>query len=166
MIAHDTGHDLVIEDDFENANLIQLAGVVQSECGPIVVQCPFLSDVVHDLGYLIGVDMERALVVFMHRYRPDIIASEERAAVDFESVSLGQKRRYHAHGSEHISDVKYEAWEDQCQVIPHALDVGYESLCDHPLWIEDRTALKFQHEIRQPRLLPAFGEGLIALHNI
>ena len=63
MIAKDTGHDRVIEDEFNGANLKQLASFTQSNYGPLVIQAPFLSNVIHDLNHLIGLDMSKVLVV-------------------------------------------------------------------------------------------------------
>lgn len=166
MITHDTGHDLVIEDDFRFSQLPQLAAFIQADYGPIVVQCPFLADIIHDLKYLIDLDMSQALVVFMHRYRRDIIASETRARVDFQRVGESQKKRYHTKSNEHISDIRYEAWQDQQQMIPHSLDVGYESLRAHPLWVEDRSDMPFGHEVGKGRLPEVFLDAINSARNI
>jgi hypothetical protein len=167
MIAQDTGHDLIMEDEFKGSNLNQLSAFTQANYSPMVIQCPFLSDIIHDLNWLIGQDMDKTLIVFMHRYRKHIIESEERVErVDFNSVARGQKNKYHTDSEQHISDIKYEAWEDQRKVIPHYLDVGYESLSEHPLWIQDRQNLKFQHEIAKPRLPRQFADGIRTLQEI
>ena len=180
MIAADTGHDLVLEDDFLYANADQLAAFLYSDYGPQVIQCPFLCHEIHDLGWLYGIDMNEVLVVMMHRYREDIIRSEDRArlkngqAVRFDQIGESQKRKYHSAFAGHVSDLRYEAWEDQCKVIPNALDVGYESLRDHPLWIESRdfsvrqTDPDFEPEARlvlRP-LPPGIIDGIRALQNI
>lgn len=166
MIAHDTGHDLVVEDDFRFSQLHQLATFTQADYGSIVVQCPFLADIIHDLKYLIDLDMDHALVVFMHRYRRDIIASETRARVDFQRLGETQKKKYHTEANEHISDIRYEAWQDQQPMIPHSLDVGYESLRDHPLWIEDRSNIPFQHEIGKAVLPKVFLDVIDFTRNL
>lgn len=145
MIAADTGHDLVLEDDFGYGNLNQLAAFLYSDYSPIVVQCPFLCHIAHDFGYEFSIDMTENLVVMMHRYRQDIIDSENRAvykngqSIGFDKVGGSQAARYNAEPGPHISDRKYEVWQEQCVLIPNALDVGYESLRGHPLWIEDRN---------------------------
>jgi hypothetical protein len=166
MIAADTGHDLVIEDDFGFAKLPQLAAFIQSNYAPIVVQCPFLADIIHDLKYLIDLDMDEVLVVFMHRYLRDIIASEDRTRVDFNSMGNAIKKRINAESDQHVSDIRYEAWSDQCQVIPHALDVGYESMRQHYMWLEDRKQLPFGHDISRPRLPQVFIDGINAAQNV
>ena len=181
MIANDTGHDLVLEDDFYYSNLKQLLTFIQSDYGPLVVQCPFLSDIIHDLNYLGDIDMEQSLVVFMHRYRRDIIASEGRARtkngspVDFDRIAQGQKNRYHSKTAQHISDLKYEAWEDQCKVIPNGLDVGYEELKAHPMFINGKRNFSIRQTEPgvEPSLVPPqarlpgqFANAIRALSNI
>lgn len=166
MIANDTGHDFVIEDEFGFSRLYLLAAMLQADYGPAVIQCPFLADIIHDLEYLIDLDMSDCLVVFMHRYRPDILDSEERAKVNFDSLGEQQKTRYYTEDDDHISDIRYEAWQHQCTVIPHAMDVSYESLRDHPMWLEDRKDLPFQHIINKPPLPKVFRDGIIAAQDI
>jgi len=166
MIAHDTGHDLVLEDEFRCTNRSQFSAFLHSDYGPRVMQCPFLSNEIHDLEYLYDIDMSKVLVVFMHRYRKDIIDSEDNAPVDFESIGRGQKRAYHEVRNIHPSDIKYDAWEDQCRVIPNALDVGYESLKSHPLWDSDHKNLPFQHEVRQPVISGRVRDVIRTLSNI
>jgi len=166
MIANDTGHDFVIEDEFAFANLAQLSAYVHSSYGPVVIQCPFLSHVIDDLKYLIDLDYSEALVVMMHRHRPDIIRSEQKSKVDFYTVGMRTKQSYNDETDRHPSDTKYSAWEDQCKCVPHAMDVGYESLKDHPLWIEDRSGMKFQHAVGKGRISQVFRNGILALQDI
>lgn len=165
MIAHDTGHDLVLEDDFNCSNRTQFAAFLHADYGPQVIQCPFMCHEVHDFGYLYDIDMDECLVVMMHRYRADIIESEDRAPPDFDAIGAGQRREYNG-AQGHASDVKYSAWMDQCQVIPNAMDLAYESLNDHPLWRNDHKRLPFQHEVREPTPPRVFVNGLRALSNI
>lgn len=165
IIAHDTGHDLVLEDEFTCSNRAQIAAFLHAGYGPQVIQCPFLAHEIHDLEYIYDIDMGECLVVMMHRYRRDIIESEQRSPVDFERVAIGRRQRYHAKTG-HPSDIVYEAWMDQCRVIPHAMDLAYESLKDHPLWVKDHKKLPFQHEIRKTVAPKAFRDGIRALQNI
>lgn len=166
MIAHDTGHDFVIEDDIGFARLPQLAAFIQSNYGPMVVQCPFLSHIIEDLKYLIDLDYDDVMVVMMHRYRADIIRSEVRSKLNFNLVGARTKMAYRSESEAHASDIKYLCWEGQCRVLPHAMDVGYESLKDHPLWIEDRAALQFEHGVKHGQLPKVFRDGIIAVQDI
>lgn len=179
MIAHDTGHDLVLEDDFRYTNKNELAAFLYSDYGPQVIQCPFLSAIAHDIGYEFSIDMSECLVVMMHRYRRDIMRSEENARlkngkkVNFEAIGESQRSRYYSDSDWHISDLKYEAWQDQCKMIPNALDVGYESLRDHPMWIESRNfSVRQTDENEEPDVVPTyrrmpvgFLDGLSAIQN-
>jgi hypothetical protein len=165
IVAFETGHDLVLEDEFTCSNRAQLSAFLHAGYGPMVVQCPFLTHEIHDLGYLYDIDMDNCLVVMMHRYRRDIIDSEERSPVNFARVGMGRRRCYHSQGG-HASDIAYEAWADQCRVIPNAMDVAYESMSGHPLWRNDHKKLPFQHNVRVPTLPKAFNDGIRALQNI
>jgi hypothetical protein len=167
MIAQDTGHRLVLEDEFRCSMVPMLAKIIKTSSMKMVIQCPFLSHIIHDLEHVLGVDPSEALVVFMHRYRRDIVSSECRAPVNFQSVAEGQRAFYHAEeGRQHISDIKYEAWEDQQRVIAHSLDVGYESLSDHPLWVRDRSGFEFQHEIGEAKLPRGVENGIRDLQDL
>jgi hypothetical protein len=166
MIAHDTGHSFVIEDEFGFSRLVQLAAFVQSDCGPLVIQCPFISHQIDDLKYLIDLDYDDVLVVMMHRYRRDIVRSEMWSGLDFRRIEAMGKARYLVQTNAHLSDVKYLHWEDQCQNIPHAMDVGYESLKGHPLWMDDRSTLPFAHRVGRPKLPKVFQDGILAIQNL
>lgn len=37
---------------------------------------------------------------------------------------------------------------------------------DHPLWLEDRTALNFQHAVGKPKLPKVFQDGIHAVQDI
>ncbi len=166
MIAHDTGHDFVIEDEIGFSQLHLLATFIQADYGPVVVQCPFLSHIIHDLKYLIDLDYDDVLVVMMHRYKKEIIRSEMRSKVDFQTVGQRTKETYRCKDNGHASDIKYQCWEEHCTFLTHAMDIGYESLKEHPLWMEDRSTLKFEHDVRHPPLPKVFRDGINAIHNI
>jgi hypothetical protein len=161
MIAADTGHDFVIEDEIGFSKVQQLALFIQAEYGPLVIQCPFLLPNIHHLGEIASVDWDETCVVMMHRYRKDIEASEEKAKrVDFKMLGHAQKRLYGEQSQRHVSDVKYEGWQLQQPTLLHTLDVGYPSLADHPLWVENRASFRFQHEVRNPEMPQGFKEGM------
>jgi len=163
MIAHDTGHDFVIEDEIGFGDLRKLSSFVHSNYSPVVIQCPFLTHIIDELNYAIDLDYSDTLVVMMHRYLPDIILSETKSKVDFNAVGENTRRAYRDESDAHPSDIKYKLWEYQCAVIPNAIDVGYESLKEHPLWIEDRSDMTFQHEIIQAPLPKVFRDGIRAI---
>lgn len=146
MIAADTGHDTVLEDDFGYSDLAQFAAFVHGDFGPRVIQCPFLTHVIHDLPYLLDFDMGSSLVVMMRRPVDEIELSEQRAvARDGKKIAFGQigearkKNAYHDHSDKHISTVCYESWEDQKRLIPNSIDLEYHSLRTHGMWVENRN---------------------------
>jgi hypothetical protein len=168
MISEDTGNRYVIEDEIEFSNLELLKESIDSG-DHVVVQCPFFLPIIHQLDKRIGLDYDETCVVMMHRYRRDIEASEERAKrVNFKRLGWAQKRLYGEQSQRHVSDVKYEGWELQRPLIPNTLDVGYLSLRDHPLWVEDRSAFRFidQHKVTTPPLPPGFQDGISLLKGI
>ena len=145
IIAADTGHDLVLEDDFGYSRLDKFAAFVNGD-RPVVIQCPFLTPIIHDLPYLIGFDISEAMVVMMRRPTDEIIDSENRAVsqdgtkIAFHLIGEARKKRvYHDHSDKHISTVCYDAWEEQKRLIPTSVDVDYYALRGHPLWVEDRN---------------------------
>lgn len=167
MIAADTGHDFVVEDEigFSRHQLLDLH--IQADAGPMVVQCPFFCNNIHMLSDITEIDWEDTCVVMMHRYVKDIIASEEKAKhVDFPKLNLQQKVQIGAEYSPlHVSDHKYENWERWRGHIRHTFDVGYESLRDHPLWVEDRSKFRFQHKVSKPPVPSGFQEGMAAIQE-
>jgi len=168
MIAADTGHDFVIEDEIGFSKVNLLALFIQSDYGPLVVQCPFLCNHIGELEFSIGLDYSEVCVVMLHRYVKDIIASEEKVLhVNFDALGLAQKRSIGDKSERHVSDMKYANWDRQRKRIKHTFDLGYESLRDHPMWLEDRTSLTFQHQVRRHRhkLPMGFRDGLLALQN-
>lgn len=163
MIAQDTGHRYVVEDEIEFSKIKLLREVIGAG-DTVVIQCPFFLPIIHQLNFCVDLDYDESCVVMMHRYRRDIEASEEKAKrVNFKRLGFGQKRLYGEFSERHVSDVKYEAWEKQRDQIPNTLDVGYPSLSGHPLWVEDRTAFRFQHKIKQPEMPAGFKDGMAAI---
>lgn len=156
----------MIEDDIDFCKFDVLRE--QIEVGdPVVIQCPFLMRDIHRLDEKAGVDYDTTCVVMMHRYRKDIEASEARALrVNFPGIGRQQKRLYGEVSDRHVSDVKYQAWEIQRPMIKNTLDVGYLSLRDHPLWVEDRSEFRFQHNIKTPPLPTGFIDGLQLIQNL
>lgn len=159
MIAQDTGHRFVIEDDigFSNGEMMK----EQLDIGdPVVIQCPFFLPYIDTVGHHTKLDPDDFCVVMMHRYRKDIEVSEEKARrVNFAGLGENQKRQYGINSPLHVSDVKYAAWEKQRTKIKHAFDVGYLELADHPLWVEDRSKFTFQHSLNR-KIPEGFIDGI------
>lgn len=127
MIACDTGHSCVDETAFGAENESGWRQVL--ERNNVVVQCPAMSKLCSDLG-------NNVLVVFMRRDVGDIMASQSRIDWGSEGHEL---KKYGAEGD--IAQVKYDYWEQNKPA--NWIDVEYESLKKHPLWIDKQYRKNF-----------------------
>ena len=124
MIAHDTGHTYVDEFDFgitEEKRFYQYQ--YQDN---VVIQCPAM------LPYCLH--EQHALVVFMRRPVEDIIKSQDR--IDWtRKHEQGEKSYYVGDQPDPrpVSVIKYDRWDKQKP--GRYLEVDYNSLCEHELWI-------------------------------
>jgi hypothetical protein len=139
MIAHDTGHTYIDENTIGVHNHLALFGVLDTR-HKIVVQCPALAHTAHEVGR-----RGDALVVWMLRGLADIIASQERISWPEEER---EKRKYkhltRVLIAERAAQVKLRYWRDEQQVqCQHWLELNYDSLEGHPLWIPKMLRSKF-----------------------
>jgi hypothetical protein len=133
MIAADTGYEYIDENVF-SFNEDKFAEIVLAES--IVVQCPTMSGVIEYYAE------DDTLIVFMFRDLDDIAKSEDRmgwtVGVYQElykfGMSVTQARMYRQDGGR-TAPLKYKLWIGQKTVIKHSLELEYESLSAHPLWI-------------------------------
>jgi len=126
MIAHDTGHEYIDEDDLEMESLYRLCSIM-GERRNIVVQCPVLCRYVHMFG------TDEVAVVLMRRKVEDIIASQQRISWTWEWLELARYDRVDGI----IAEIKYQFWEQyQKKRIKHAFEIEYDSLAAHPLWVK------------------------------
>jgi hypothetical protein len=134
MIAADTGHDYVDEDEIGVDDLSRLRERLAAG-ERIVVQCPALCRFVHELAD------SRTAVVLMRRPVEEIVASQRRIGWNAERLEL---RRYGLETGV-IANVKYDFWEKhQRGHIEHAYEVTHESLAAHPLWVEKTRRVRFR----------------------
>lgn len=136
MIAHDTGHKYIDEADFNTANEEKFFSILKSHKN-IVVQCPAMSHMIHDIAD------DKSLVVIMLRDIDDIVASEKRVKwsigpyLELERFGMSRKRAvsFRRRGGK-VSELKYQRWEkEQKDKIPHYIELEYESLSSHPMWV-------------------------------
>ncbi len=142
MIAHDTGFLYVDESDYGVVDVDKWQDIV--EAGGVVVHCPFMSHLVHQLPKDVG-------VVFMFRNVDDIIKSQIRIKWDGIQSTLLNYRLY-PHEWLDASTIKYMYWSRVQHPVLRERGVGvtYESLSEHPLWIEDRDGFKWnQTEVEE-----------------
>jgi len=126
MIAADTGHKYVDENDIGVKQLPRLRRLVENGEN-IAVHCPALCRFVHEFGR-----RDDTAVVLVRRPVDDIVASQKRIEWPAEKEEL---KRYGLNTGT-IAQVKYNFWkEKQKQQINHAVEVEYASLKNHPMWV-------------------------------
>ena len=143
-IAHDLKEHGIIKEELcwlPNLGLNRLEYWLTNP-NKVVVQAPFAADACHQYP---GV-----FVVFMHRDIDDIEASQKRMYLDnggdvfWPSMEMTERGKYHNDDySQRVSEVKYDSWKHQKERIANYLDLDYESLADHPLWIPKDNRKEF-----------------------
>jgi len=133
MIAQDTGHLLVLEERFGTHDKGRWEKIIEGSHG-VVIQCPTMCRWAHQFG-----ERDDVLVVLMRRDIDDIIASQER-------IGWRERRELVPYGVDEgpIAAVKYDYWErEQVGQIRHSLELEYEDLSDHPLWVPKARRRRF-----------------------
>ena len=132
MIAHDTGLEFLTEEKVPG--LDNLRGLLTTE-KRFVLQCPQFCRYIHEFS------APDTLIVMMRRECKDIIASEIR--IGWQGYRKMELARYGVEDGV-ISDVKYAYWDaHQKHMIQEQLEVEFESLKEHPLWIPKSRRLHF-----------------------
>lgn len=144
MAAADTGYTYIDENRFgvRERSIFEHVLKVQTN---IVVQCPTMSRWIHEYTN------DRTLIVFMIRDIDDIVASEQRVGWTngpyFELMNYGYSSRkavsFRRRGG-HVAPIKYAYWlTKQRGRIKHYVELQYESLSSHPLWISKEQRVNF-----------------------
>ncbi len=146
MAAKDTGYEYIDEGQFDAGARATFSRIVNYRTG-IVVHCPGMSYAIHEFAN------EDRLVVWMVRDVEDIYASEQRVGW-WKNGPYRELRKYgytdegakgYLEGGGRIARVKYEYWERvQRDKIPHWLEIEYESLCYHPMWVPKELRVNFR----------------------
>ena len=143
VIVADTGHKYIDEYDYKTSEVGFLRLLPRNN--NVVIQCPAMFHCLPEIAD------KNTLVVMMMRNTDDIVASEERihwwsSGAYRELKRLGiegpEARRFRRQGSR-VSEVKYQRWEKIKNKIPHFLELEYESLSKHPLWIPKEKRINF-----------------------
>jgi len=133
MIAIDTGYDYIDEECFNVSNRDKLREILKRD--GIVVQCPAVSAWIQEFS------TDNTLIVFMKRSIKDILASQKRIRWEQKTELAKYIRKKGV-----ISKIKYETWiKEQIQEIKNWIDLPYESLDKHPLWIPKEKRLDFKY---------------------
>ncbi len=136
MIAYDTGHEYIDEEDIGVDSLSRLRSHLRTK-RRVVVQCPASCRHVHMFS------TDNTAIVLMRRSVEDIVASQERIGWTWERLDLARYDR----SDGVIAEVKYQFWEEyQKERIKHAFEIEYESLAEHPLWVPRHLRRSFAPE--------------------
>lgn len=141
MIAHDTGYRSVREEGFGWSNEERFREWMARD--GVVLQAPFFAHLVH----MIPKWRTEALVVFMIRAVDYIHESQARMVTDIGNATgqgIANYRLRQLHTARLDAGVIYENWSEQKLQIQNWIEVDYESLRDHPLWVTDRTHFHFR----------------------
>lgn len=146
IIAHDTGHAYVDEAEFEVHRGSLFDGILKDR-SQIVVHCPGMCYAIEKYSD------DDTLIVMMIRPISDIIASEQRIGWkhgpyhEYERYGIDRlKARWERRHGRPISQIKYDHWHSyQRDRIRHYLELDYQSLSDHPLWVPKERRLNFAY---------------------
>lgn len=133
VIAAETSLRYVDERDYGYRDLNAFRSLLESE-EPVVIQCPNFA---HIIEQFTGQD---TCIVFMHRDPREIITSQRRVAW---KSALYQRNLYRGkvpyvmHLLTPVCVLKYLHWHlHQKQLVEHHYDIAYQSLSNHPHWVE------------------------------
>jgi len=144
MISYDNNIRYVSEQEIKIRNIEKVERFLKQE-ERLVIQCPGLCHRIHEFS------REDTLIVMMIRNVEDIIRSQKRIKWGkFEKKEL----EYYGKTKGVISKVKYEQWEKQKEQIINWIEIDYDSLKDHPLFIpkEERKNFRWNQTERDKTL--------------
>ena len=127
------------------------------------LQCPAMSSMIHRIP-----DAHEVLVVFMWRFPSEIIASQKRVNWDDEAnemqryLIISELEPYiDRMAIPPICELIYHCWKScQRSLLPHAIDLQYDSMSKHPLWVDkpDRKHFTDRQWKKEFISMPAIGE--------
>jgi len=138
IIAHELGYDYIDENEFGVHEFHRFLDIVENGLGK-VLQCPGLSRYVHLLSCF-----NDTVIVFMKRDINDIIASQERIAWGKNELRELEMYGYDFGCNIPVAEIKYGFWNYQKGFLKDWIEVEYESLSEHPLWIPKERRVGFK----------------------
>jgi hypothetical protein len=150
MIARDLGYRYFDEMEFDVDNMRKIFAVVDS-LNRIVIQCPSLAA---SLWMFSHPDI---LVVFMKRDVADIVASQSRPIYEsspdrvWTTTHAPVELMKYGRTTGVIAEVKYEGWAAQKPYIWNTMEIEYESLAAHPMWVDKEARRDFKPKQIAPR---------------
>ena len=124
----------IVEETFDTHDFQKFNDLVKTK-PEFVMQCPTMSSYVHL--------MPDVMVVWMQRNITDILRSRNR--INWNIYEQIEKDRYFHHGSTDSAHLKGEAWMrfQRITLGERAIDLDYESMHNHPLWIDKEHRANF-----------------------
>lgn len=133
IISHDTGHKYIDEKECFNFNKVWKRWMNDKD---FVIHAPAMAARCSDFG------IDDTLIVFCRRNIDDIIKSQKRINWRCEPEEKYEYKEVFGKDFDKISDkpiseIKYAIWDKiQKKNIKHWLDVDYQSLSKHPLFVD------------------------------
>jgi hypothetical protein len=145
MIALDTGHRCIDESEFGVYDVAAWRALLQLD--DVVIQCP------HMLKFILDDPREDVLVVLMRRDLAAIHASERR--IRWEEIHRGNSAELAAFGLAEGSsaEIKYAYWAASARP-PHYLELHYDTLREHPLYVPTEGRVSFGRKETRPMAAP------------
>ena len=131
MIAKDINYNFIDEKYFNYENIKKLSQITEMNS---VIHCPCLCHCIHKFSN----NNNNNLIVIMKRNISDIINSQKR-------ISWNEQYELTKYKNENltISEIKYKNWELQKIKIKNFIEIEYESLKYHKLWISKEFRKNF-----------------------
>lgn len=134
ILAAELGLPCLLEEAFGTVNVASFFRLLDSE-PRFVLQAPSMAALCHYV--------ESAAVVFMIRDVADIIRSQERVGWDVHEAF--ERERYFVEAAVPAAALKYSVWcrFQKQRLGSRAFELDYESLREHPLWVEPQLRANF-----------------------
>ena len=137
IIAHDLNRLHIDEDDYGTKQTKVWKERVVTEQQPFVIHSPAMS------RYLTDVVTDDILVVYMRRRLRDVERSIRRIEWDDANERTAYKDTF-SNEALHIYKIKMKYWKRaQQKSITNWIEINYEALGTHPLWINKSERLAF-----------------------
>lgn len=134
MIAHSLGRELIDEDDYGTKDYKRWISEVRHNRASFVIQSPAMS------RFIENVALSDVLIVYMLRNRDDVQRSIER--IDWKDWN--DRVQYPPDRNAHIYDIKKNFWQLQKNSVMNWVELNYEGLASHNLWIKKDKRKDFQ----------------------
>ncbi len=138
ILAHDLNLPFIEEREFNTHNLEKFIEIIKNH-QKYVIHAPAMAPYIHEMP---------GIIVFMNRNIKDIIRSQRRVDWKEHGLHAGsiERTKYFEGDTEPSAQIKIRTWQTHQRILleTRAIDLDYESLKYHPLWVnqEDRNNFK------------------------